>query len=476
MTLQRTQTRRIARTSRRDRLAGFITGAPAIGEPAAGSRMRLMRLAYGTSCKFRIIQDGPCTDCVCRGRNVCSRFLMGQCRSNVEKCVYSHSRAHLPANGWWKSPEAVEAARRLKDVVEDEETEYDDFFHAVRMHPKGHGYAARRGRQLLTAFVHSLFANIAAQTIIQAGNELPTPPTEPFILVVDFDYDGDMDWLHDKLFKAMAAKIKLVHVRASSNNRGGDMTTQHLTSAHVAGVLITDERALFNPAYLQVAQKLVEYAKGGGTVVLGGKIANEIRATVFDRAIHKIWGLEWKYGSYVRTTFAKNADNAIVKAHPSLLPSYSMKALHVADIDMRDAVYVQTTDSYLQFNVFAPVNVRKISKRDEAPTVFSKVGKGHLGFVGDVNIESGSIDLTMAMLGILKPKRTAQAATAVDSDDQGDTADDSALPFKITDKYVVVLELNRPRPGCEGQFYDQIRGLAEGFKSRSQRTRRTLPT
>ncbi|KAF5318132.1 hypothetical protein D9619_012190 [Psilocybe cf. subviscida] len=404
----------------------------------------------GASCRFSHAPDAISVRDEL-GRNVCSRYLMGQCGSNETKCVYSHSRAHLPANGWWNSPEAIEAARFLKDIVEDDDVGYDDLFEAVRMYPKGHGYTARRRRELLTKWLHMQFGNTVAETFLYAGEELPAPPKGPFILVVDFDYEGVMDFLHRDLFSAMAAKIKVVHVRASSNGRGGDMAVQHLTSAHLSGVLVTDEQAICNPAYHEVAQKLVEYAKGGGTVVLGGKIANELRANVFDRVMMTMWGLDWKYGSYFRTTFSKNPDNAVVKANPSLLPSYSMKALHVAEIDLRDAVYVQTTESHLQSLVFPPVDVRKISKRDEAPAVLSKVGKGYLGFVGDVNVESGSIELTMAMLGMLKPKRTARAATAtavssatvVDPVEEDHAEGGSALPSKISDKYVIVLELNR---------------------------------
>jgi len=38
------------------------------------------------------------------GRNVCLFFLRDKCKYD-NKCVYSHSKEHLPAGGWWETEE-----------------------------------------------------------------------------------------------------------------------------------------------------------------------------------------------------------------------------------------------------------------------------------------------------------------------------------------------------------------------------------
>lgn len=167
----------------------------------------------------------------------------------------------------------------------------------------------------------------------------------------------------------------------------------------------------------------------------------------------------------------KNPENELAQNQPSLLPSYSMKALHIADINMRDAVYATDPESQLQSHVFLPVNVARISTSFEAPVVISKVGKGRLDFVGDVNIESGSIILTMTMPRLLSPRpvpksnlsKAGALLTTVDFNAvEGDEEDeDRVLPPRITDKFVAIIELMPPIPDFEDQFHQQIRGVAK---------------
>ncbi|KAJ7199692.1 hypothetical protein GGX14DRAFT_661755, partial [Mycena pura] len=40
------------------------------------------------------------------GRNVCLLYLIDRCRfpDTPGECWYAHSRAHLPATGWWNNP------------------------------------------------------------------------------------------------------------------------------------------------------------------------------------------------------------------------------------------------------------------------------------------------------------------------------------------------------------------------------------
>lgn len=46
------------------------------------------------------------------GQNVCLHFLLDDCRFGAEKCIYSHSRADLPPNGWWDDPHQKDIVRK----------------------------------------------------------------------------------------------------------------------------------------------------------------------------------------------------------------------------------------------------------------------------------------------------------------------------------------------------------------------------
>lgn len=175
---------------------------------------------------------------------------MDRCGSGEKSCVYSHSRAHLPTHGWWATPLSVgiTAARNLYSVVENKEVDYSAFFDAARIYHQGHGYSARRRRELLCQYLQEQLDMVMLGRFFGAGEvagaAAATPAaaaeTELFVLVMDFDYEGYMDGLHKALFNAMTAKIKLVHVRVSSKRRGPEFTLERLTNPQLKAVLVTD--------------------------------------------------------------------------------------------------------------------------------------------------------------------------------------------------------------------------------------------
>ncbi|KAI0367860.1 hypothetical protein BV20DRAFT_529006 [Pilatotrama ljubarskyi] len=75
------------------------------------------------------------------------------------------------------------------------------------------------------------------------------------------------------------------------------------------------------------------------------------------------------------------------------------KALHIKNAPRECAVYVPTSDACIQSHVFAPTPITG-SGAEESPAVFTRVGKGYLGYIGDVNAEQVSIRLTIEMLGV----------------------------------------------------------------------------
>ncbi|KAI4518575.1 hypothetical protein GGG16DRAFT_118292 [Schizophyllum commune] len=67
--------------------------------------------ARGEKCTFSHAPDEKSVrDAV--GQNVCLHFLLDDCRFGAEKCIYSHSRADLPPNGWWDDPHQKDIVRK----------------------------------------------------------------------------------------------------------------------------------------------------------------------------------------------------------------------------------------------------------------------------------------------------------------------------------------------------------------------------
>ncbi|KAG6861781.1 hypothetical protein C0995_012285 [Termitomyces sp. Mi166 len=178
-----------------------------------------------------------------------------------------------------------------------------------------------------------------------------------------------------------------------------------LSSDAVAGVFVADA-GIANRKNAQVLTKLVEYAKAGGSVVIGGAFSTFVKPKDMGTFFLKSWSVPWKPGSYHRTTFFLNPAHELAKSNPLLAQSYSMKALHVKDISPDVVVYRPTRESRLENLVFAP---GPITNLNESPAVRTRVGKGHLGYIGDVNWEDGSAKLVLAMMGLLGSQSQSQS-------------------------------------------------------------------
>ncbi|KAF8959770.1 hypothetical protein BDZ97DRAFT_1922742 [Flammula alnicola] len=377
--------------------------------------------ARGAQCKF---SHAPDTKSVRDelGKNVCVHFLFGDCTFGAAKCLYSHVKSYLPARGWWDDPAQVKIAKQLFPLV-DGYLEYTSLHDALLQYPKGRAYAARQECLALREHLEWQFEIAMEDVQNPEPSVIPTTSSERFVLVISFEYDDIFSSIHQHLLSALDRKQAL----------------QFLESPSLVGVLITDV-GITKRKYTAVLQKLVAYVKNGGTA--------------------KFWGLDWKWGSYFRTTFYVNPSNEIVQRNPSLAKSYSMKSVHISNIQPEMAIYTQTADSRLESMVYDPVRIREISQ-GESPAVCARVGRGLLSFLGDVNGEDASTNTTLAMLGVLdQPNEpldlspqatpstsssTTQKAAAGSSKHIEATEEagisTSAGSGKVTDKFVAILEL-----------------------------------
>lgn len=171
------------------------------------------------------------------------------------------------------------------------------------------------------------------------------------------------------------------------------LTKEHL--AHSKAIVVIDG-GLSQKKYKNTQIKLSEYAKVGGTVILACLFSNFVSIPNFDKLCQNM-DLPWGWGDYHRTDFALNPAFAPVfgnDAFETLQQSYSMKAVHLTNVHSEAKVYVPTDSSRTQSFVFPPGKVDTA----QTPAVWQKHGQGHIAYIGDVNNETGSQALIMAML------------------------------------------------------------------------------
>lgn len=229
-----------------------------------------------------------------------------------------------------------------------------------------------------------------AQDAKQPIQAAPSTLTEAarFILLISLEHE---EWFN---FTPLVRAIK--DKRAVSQAFKANEAIAKLSSPSLDGVIVTDA-GIVKRSSSTVLKKLVEYVKAGGTAVIGCQFSNFIAGDNFEQ-FFKAFGLSWQRGSYHRTTHYLKKANHIATINPSLASSYSMKALHADGVSADQVLYGPTRDSVTQSMVFKP---RRVDNFSEAPIVIGKVGRGYVGYIGDVNAEKESNKAYLAMLNIL---------------------------------------------------------------------------
>ncbi|PBK64732.1 hypothetical protein ARMSODRAFT_868816, partial [Armillaria solidipes] len=158
-------------------------------------------------------------------------------------------------------------------------------------------------------------------------------------------------------------------------------------------VVIAIDAGISEPENSVVLQRLLQYTREGGTTIcccnFSGAIHNARVKTFF-----ATWGLPWDLGSYFRTTVHLNqaATGMVLEGRPE---SYSLKSMTLLNVARRHRIYAPSPTSRVESNVFGPNEIP--IDVNECPCAYGPVGRGWLGYVGDVNNEDGSTRVIMAM-------------------------------------------------------------------------------
>ncbi|TFA99020.1 hypothetical protein CCMA1212_009238 [Trichoderma ghanense] len=146
-----------------------------------------------------------------------------------------------------------------------------------------------------------------------------------------------------------------------------------------------------------ISQRLVQYASRGGIVVFGGSFAASGPQSL-DKIMRQTWDLPWEISSIHHTTVSLNAGAVSTTLREKLSASYTLEALYIRRMESCEAWYLPTERPVMEG--WVPV-IRPAVDSNDSPVVFAQYGAGHIGYVGDVKPEDGTIIAMLAMLGLL---------------------------------------------------------------------------
>jgi hypothetical protein len=200
----------------------------------------------------------------------------------------------------------------------------------------------------------------------------------PVVLLLSLQKPSWFDEVHMNLLSKLREHARVMEALSES------VAISYLQDGEILSVVVTDA-ALVDGKFERVSRQLVEYAKGGGTVVFGGIVSSFARPNDMRSYFSDQWGLSWEMGSCHREVFSVNQWVLSVEGRErfSGLPSsYSMKAVQIKGADQEDRVYVEHGGA------------------TESPIVFAKSGNGYVGWVGDINSEDETAQVVKVMCGI----------------------------------------------------------------------------
>lgn len=230
---------------------------------------------------------------------------------------------------------------------------------------------------------------------IKPHDKMATAAAKPIILMVSV---GDQ-WMRDILEESTDLPSfspgidKLLQVARLKRARTAAAALKYLDDnidTPPRGILVTDPAVAW-PENKALLQRIVSYVReGGGTAVLSYCFSTKISMDGLEKFWRAAWGLPWAPGSYHRTDHVLNRSAAAAliptTSTAELQEQYSQKALHLKNVPREHSLYLPTADSRTQSRVYAPNSV----DQSETPVAFAPLGRGRVGYTGDVNMEVGT--------------------------------------------------------------------------------------
>ncbi|KAH8589799.1 U1biquitin-specific peptidase-like protein [Bisporella sp. PMI_857] len=220
---------------------------------------------------------------------------------------------------------------------------------------------------------------VLAELNVPSGATTTLPTFSHSVLLISLDKQPFFDDMYSQVMAKLRSKADVTEVTHIAS------AMKHLLAAHqFAAVIVTDPEVMDN-GFVAVQEKLVDYARAGGTVIFGFHCSSFVRPNDLARFFKETWSVNWQSGAYTRSMLSLNhRANPVFMSRrgPNLPQQFSMKALHLIGTRAEDRIYISSPGS------------------TESPAVFAKYGDGNLGWIGDVNTEDGTTELILTMCGV----------------------------------------------------------------------------
>lgn len=218
--------------------------------------------------------------------------------------------------------------------------------------------------------------------------------TLPIILVLSLEKESWHSEMTGRLHTLIRSRAKLVEAETKQ-------AAYAALSTGINAVLVSDA-GITKRKHRELANALVAYTKDGGTVLLGCLMSSFSTPPDFNRMMSSVWSLPWRSGSYSREDSPLNEAASTDRIRGVGLPKMiNVKAVYLQHVSAEDKIYARgeritprtMTQQLLE-------QYEEEDKSGQAAVAFGSVGKGYLGWIGDVNSEEELDPVYLALLGL----------------------------------------------------------------------------
>ncbi|KAI1380686.1 hypothetical protein F4677DRAFT_404302 [Hypoxylon crocopeplum] len=193
--------------------------------------------------------------------------------------------------------------------------------------------------------------------------------------------------------KKIKEKANIYQASYSKLNAPSELLDDH-PSARAIWVIDPD---IATSKHKDLSDRVVDYARNGGIVILGGFFSMSIRQPEFDKWMRDAWDLPWRSGQYETTTvvFQSAAVGPRDFWRDGLAAAYTQKGMFLQNVAPSESWYASLTGATSESFVFGPVPIEA-----QTSIAFGKVGKGWLGWTGDIHNREETAAAVRAMMGL----------------------------------------------------------------------------
>lgn len=235
------------------------------------------------------------------------------------------------------------------------------------------------------------------QTDSKTATSEPQPKiTDKFVLLLALDSQSTFKNIFAQHLAALECRI-VVMIASEAEE-----AFEFLASPDLYGVYVVDA-GIAESENAAVVSALAEYVRSGGQVIFGGAFPTDMDSEDIQRIFSRL-DLPWRAGSYCKSEAQLNRHHKIAFRNPNLKDAYYMKAVHLQGFHAESMLHQQFFKEFKTQSNFEPLG----GGQWESAVLKQRIGKGSVGYIGDVGAEPESSDVLFAMLDLLTPPQSLE--------------------------------------------------------------------